>query len=147
MPNTKPLRTKEGSRGNKSGASRFRLKSGAPPNAQVPKAAEIVLAIAMGKRALNEKCLKTASCAKIMPPIGALNPADIAAATPQLIKTSGGIILTLVICERKLAILAPKFTNGPYWPTGAPALNETSAAKVDPTPRFKSSSLSVRWDA
>jgi hypothetical protein len=57
MPNTKPLRTKEGSRGNKSGTSRFRLKSGAPPNAQVPKAAETVLAIAMGKRALNEKCL------------------------------------------------------------------------------------------
>ena len=42
----------------------------------------------MGAIALKEKCLRIASCAKIIPPIGELNPAEIAAATPQPIKTS-----------------------------------------------------------
>ena len=51
---------------------------------------------------------------KMIPAIGAWKPADIAAATPQLIKTSGVIGLILVICEKKLAMLAPKFTSGPY---------------------------------
>ena len=42
----------------------------------------------MGAIALKEKCLNIASCAKIIPPIGELNPAEIAAATPQPIKVS-----------------------------------------------------------
>ena len=42
----------------------------------------------MGASALKEKCLKIASWAKIIPPIGELKPAEIAAATPQPINIS-----------------------------------------------------------
>ena len=52
----------------------------------VPKA--IVDAMAIGAKALNAKCLKMASCAKIIPANGAPKPADIAAAIPAPINTS-----------------------------------------------------------
>ena len=48
----------------------------------------------MGAIALNEKCLRIASCANMMPPIGELKPAEIAAATPQPINTS----LVSIVC-------------------------------------------------
>ena len=40
-------------------------------------------ATAIGAIALKEKCLRTASCAKTTPAMGALKPAEIAAATPH----------------------------------------------------------------
>ena len=43
---------------------------------------------AIGAIALKEKCLNIASCANIIPPIGELKPAEMAAATPQPIKIS-----------------------------------------------------------
>ena len=48
----------------------------------------VILAITMGVIALNEKCLNIASCANITPTIGALKPAEMAAATPQPINMS-----------------------------------------------------------
>ena len=48
----------------------------------------VKLAIAIGARALIEKCLRIASCAKIIPARGAPKPAEIAPATPHPRKTS-----------------------------------------------------------
>ena len=72
-----------------------------------------MLAITIGVIALNEKCRKIASCAKITPTIGALNPAEIAAATPQPINTSVENLFP-VICLSILPKVAPKCTKGPY---------------------------------
>ena len=104
------------------------------------------LAMAIGAIARIEKCLRTASCAKTIPAIGALNPAAMAPATPQPINMS---VLSAppVVCLRKLPIVAPKCTSGPYWPTDAPPLAEMKAARVDPKPDFTSSSLSLRCAA
>ena len=46
----------------------------------------------MGATALKEKCLRTASWAKITPANGALKPAEMAAATPHPRKTSPEIL-------------------------------------------------------
>ena len=55
------------------------------------------------------------------------------AATPQPIKTS--VVRTPpVTCRRKLPIVAPKCTSGPYCPTEAPPLAEMKAASVEPNP-------------
>ena len=45
------------------------------------------------------------------------------------------------------AIVAPKWTNGPYCPTDAPPPAEIRAARVEPKPALMSSSLSVRCAA
>ena len=106
----------------------------------------LMLAIAIGAMALMEKCLRMASCAKISPAMGALKPAAIAPATPHPMNTS--VVSTPpVICRRKLPIVAPKCTSGPYCPTDAPPLAEMKAASVDPKPARTSSSLSARCAA
>ena len=104
------------------------------------------LAIAIGAIARMEKCRRTASCAKTIPAIGALKPAAIAPATPQPMNIS--VLSTPpVVCRKKLPIVAPKWTSGPYWPTDAPPLAEMKAASVDPKPDLTSSSLSLRCAA
>ena len=86
------------------------------------------------------------ACANTTPAMGALNPAAIAPATPQPINTS--VVRTPpVACRRKLPIVAPKCTSGPYCPTDAPPLAEMKAASVEPNPARTSSSLSVRCAA
>ena len=96
------------------------------------------LLTAIGAIALNEKWRSIASWAKIIPPIGELNPADIAAATPHPIKISfeskpGSTLFKI------LPIVPPRWTKGPYCPTDAPPLADTNAAKVDKKPVFGSS--------
>ena len=86
------------------------------------------LLTAIGAIALNEKCRNMASCAKIIPPIGELNPAEIAAATPHpmnvsFVSKSGNRLFII------LPIVPPKCTRGPYCPTEAPPLAETKAEK------------------
>ena len=86
----------------------------------------------------TENLLSIASWAKRIPAIGALKPADIAAATPHAIKMSRSSSIRLnrtIISET----VAPKCTSGPYWPTEAPPLALISAARVDPIPRRTSS--------
>ncbi len=71
------------------------------------------LLTAIGAMALNEKCLRIASWAKIMPPMGELNPAEMAAATPHPMNVS----FVKRLDERKLIrlpIVPPKCTSGPY---------------------------------
>ena len=63
--------------------------------------------------ALIEKCLKTTSCAKIIPAIGEENPAEIAAATPAPIIISWGISGMNVLLLKKAPNVPPKWTNGP----------------------------------
>ena len=93
-----------------------------------------------------EKCRRIASCAKTIPAIGALKPAAMAPATPQPMNIS--VLSTPpVVCRKKLPIVAPKWTSGPYWPTDAPPLAEMKAASVDPKPDLISSSLSLRCAA
>ena len=67
----------------------------------------VIEEIAMAPPALKEKCLRIASCANTKPAIGALNPAEIAAATPQPIKIPGGK-RSEVNFSIMLAIVAPK---------------------------------------
>ena len=57
--------------------------------------AEVMLVMATGAIARNEKCRKIVSHANIVPAIGALNPAAMAPATPHPINTSA-LILPLV---------------------------------------------------
>ena len=57
--------------------------------------AAVILVMATGATALSEKWRSIVSQAKIVPAIGALNPAEIAPATPQPINTSA-LILPLV---------------------------------------------------
>ena len=100
----------------------------------------------IGATAETEKRLSSASCAKIIPAMGALNPEEIAAATPQAIKTSCLTKLRenfVIIVE----IVAPKWTRGPYWPTEAPALAEINAASVEPRPTFTSTPTLDCWRA
>ena len=95
---------------------------------------------AMGAIALKEKCLKIASWAKIIPPIGELKPAEMAAATPQPMNTSFDnrpFILLLI----KFPIVPPRCTKGPYWPTDAPPLAEIKAENVERNPVFMSNSV------
>ena len=63
------------------------------PKIAVENQTDVMLEIAIGVSALNEKCRNTASCAKTIPAMGAWNPAAIAAATPQPINTSVPIAL------------------------------------------------------
>ena len=86
-----------------------------------------------------------ASWANIMPAIGAPKPADMAAATPHPITTSVPI---LILKNRFNAVLAvaPKCTNGPYWPTDALPDAEINAARVDANPVFVSNP-SASWCA
>ena len=95
---------------------------------------------AIGAIALKEKCLNIASCANIIPPIGALKPAEMAAATPQPINISfdkSPLIFLLI----KFPIVPPRCTKGPYWPTDAPPLAEIKAEKVDRKPVLTSNSV------
>ena len=98
----------------------------------------------MGAIALKEKCLNIASWANIIPPIGELKPAEMAAATPQPMKISfdkrAGTCLFI-----KLPIVPPKCTNGPYWPTEAPPLAEINAENVERNPVFTSNSVDGLW--
>ena len=63
-------------------------KTCSPPKNLSATAAAVKLEIAIGVTAFIEKCLNRASWAKIKPAIGALKPAEIAAAAPHPIKTS-----------------------------------------------------------
>ena len=67
------------------------------------------------------------------PAKGALNPAEIAAATPHPIKISG-FILNLKYFLMNRPIVEPKWTRGPYCPTDPPPLITINAARVDPKP-------------
>ena len=95
---------------------------------------------AIGAIALKEKCLKIASCANIIPAIGALKPAEIAAATPQPIKISfdNSPLIFLLI---KFPIVPPRCTKGPYWPTDAPPPADIKAENVDRKPVLISNSV------
>ena len=44
------------------------------------------------------------------------------------------ILILLVNFSKYEAKVAPKWTNGPYWPTEAPPLAEINAVKVEPIP-------------
>ena len=79
----------------------------------VPTVEAVIEDIAIAPPALKEKCLKIASCAKTKPAIGALKPADIAAATPQPINIPGGSLFEVKL-SKNVAIVAPKCTRGPY---------------------------------
>ena len=92
-PNTTPLPSSNGTMGRRSGTAKTTLKIGSPPKMAVANQAEVTLEMAIGVRALNEKCRSMASCAKMIPAIGAWKPAAIAAATPQPINTSISISL------------------------------------------------------
>ena len=85
-----------------------------------------------------------ASCANIIPPIGELKPADIAAATPHPINISFDKSPPILLFI-KFPIVPPKWTNGPYWPTDAPPLADTKAEKVDKKPVLVSSWLLGLW--
>ena len=67
----------------------------------------VIEEIAIAPPALREKCLRTASCAKTSPAIGALKPAEIAAATPHPIKMPGGNLFEVKF-SKKVATVAPK---------------------------------------
>ena len=81
----------------------------------------------IGATAPIENRLSSASWAKIMPAMGALNPAEIAAATPQAMSTSFEMFV-FVSLEMRVERVAPKCTKGPYWPTDAPPPAEINAA-------------------
>ena len=143
MPKTGPATSADGSICVMSKLLESNVKSGATSKSLSLNQTALMLAIAMGAMALMEKCLRMASCAKTKPAMGALKPAAMAPATPHPINTS--VVRTPpVICLRKLPIVAPKCTSGPYCPTDAPPLAEMKAASVDPKPARTSSSLSVR---
>ena len=69
--------------------------------------------IAKAVTAFIEKCLNTVSWAKIIPAKGAPKPAEIAAATPQPIIMSWGILGTKDNLLKNAETVAPKCTNGP----------------------------------
>ena len=73
----------------------------------------VIEEIAIAPPALREKCLSTASWAKTSPAIGALKPAEIAAATPQPINIPGGNLFDVKF-SKNVATVAPKCTKGPY---------------------------------
>ena len=106
----------------------------------------VIEEIAIAPPALREKCLRTASWAKTSPAIGALKPADIAAATPHPIKMPGGNLFEVKF-SKKVATVAPKWTSGPYWPTEAPPLAEINAVSVEPNPLLISIELLDLWAA
>ena len=83
------------------------------PNIWSLNQAALTLATAIGAMARIEKWRRIASCANTIPAMGALNPAAIAPATPQPMKTSV-VSAPPVTCRRKLPIVAPKCTSGPY---------------------------------
>ena len=118
------------------------IKSCSPPKNLSATAAAVKLEMAIGVTAFIEKCLSKASWAKIKPAIGALNPADIAAAVPQPMKTS---VLNMFFVKNLILVpkVAPKCTSGPYWPTDAPPPALIKAAKVEKYPVLMSISLSV----
>ena len=88
-------------------------KTCSPPKNLSATAAAVKLEIAIGVTALIEKCLSRASWAKIKPAIGALKPAEIAAAVPHPIKTS---VLKIFFVKSLILVpnVAPKCTSGPY---------------------------------
>ena len=71
------------------------------------------LLTAIGAIALKEKWRNMASCAKIFPPIGELNPAEIAAATPHPINVSLDINPGIALFKM-FPIVPPRCTKGPY---------------------------------
>ena len=75
----------------------------------VPTVDAVIEDIAIAPPALKEKCLKIASCAKTKPAIGALKPADIAAATPQPINIPGGSLLDVKFSKKTILVLSNKF--------------------------------------
>ena len=89
------------------GAFSITFKPPAPEKRPVPIVDAVMEAIAIAPPALREKRRKIASCANTKPAIGALNPAEIAAATPQPIKIPGGSLLEVKFSSA-LAIVAPK---------------------------------------
>lgn len=66
-----------------------------------------------------------------MPAIGALKPAEIAAATPQPIKISLLRLSLLQRLENITPIVPPRWTIGPYWPRDAPPANDINDAKTE----------------
>ena len=46
---------------------------------------------------------------------------------------------------KKAEHVAPKCTNGPYWPTDAPPLAEINAENVERNPVFTSNSVDGLW--
>ena len=60
-----------------------------------------------------EKCLKITSWAKIIPAIGELKPAEIAAATPAPIIISWGMLGIKVLLLKNAPKVPPKCTRGP----------------------------------
>ena len=80
----------------------------------------------------------------MIPPIGELKPAEIAAATPHPINISfdkSPPIFLLI----KFPIVPPRCTKGPYWPTDAPPLAEINAENVERSPVFTSNSEVGLW--
>jgi len=75
--------TKAGTILAKAGILKATSKLDAPGNKLVPKALAVTEATIIGAMARSEKWRSTASCANMTPAIGALNHADIAAATPH----------------------------------------------------------------
>ncbi len=103
-------------------------------------------ASAIGANALTDMWRNIASCANKIPANGALNPAEIAAATPPP-KTISVEILSLKRDFIKAPRVAPKCTKGPYCPTDAPPAAEINATIVLDIPVFTSNSLSTRCAA
>ena len=127
------------------GASEIIFKPKVSLKTPDPIVEAVIEEIAIAPPALKEKCLSTASWANTSPAIGALKPAEIAAATPQPINIPGGNLFDVKF-SKNVATVAPKCTKGPYWPTEAPPLAETNAVSVDPNPRLTSIEL-LDWCA
>ena len=66
-----------------------------------------------------------------MPAIGALKPAEIAAATPQPINTSLLKLSFAKKLENMTPIVPPRCTIGPYWPREAPPARDMNDAKTE----------------
>ena len=98
------------------------LNSGVPAGTEKAKleskkypltAAAVIEATDIGATALIENLRNRASCANTIPAIGALNPDEMAAATPQAISTSDRMNLPENFVSN-VEIVAPKCTKGPY---------------------------------
>ena len=145
-PKKGPSRSAMGKRVDKSPSNPPISKRVVPPqnNSVTPAATQEAMAI--GAMAFREKCRIIASWANMTPAIGALKPAEIAAATPHPMKIS----VEIPLLENRfsaLPITAPKCTSGPYWPTEAPPEALKKATSVEDKPDFISNSLSVRCAA
>ena len=101
------------------------FETGSPLEKITCKCELTTLLIAIGAMALKKKCLNIASCANIIPPIGELKPAEIAAATPHPKMSFDNSLGTFLFM--RFPIVPPRCTNGPYCPTDAPPLAEMKA--------------------